>query len=186
MTEQWKVGNEFLPFHPDASHVPPDYRDGWNACYRAATARRTPAAQTNNGTPKSGCPHVGESPDAARRELNAGVAPQSSHPSRTNLPDADDERRKGSQVPAEIGRRPDLAAAQAGGVVAWTEERVVHPTTASTLIAAAEEFEREAVTAGAAAEASATRLAVTYHQGRDDAYKHCAARLRELSGGQKG
>ena len=32
----WKVGREFLPFHPDASHVTPEYRDGWNACYQAA------------------------------------------------------------------------------------------------------------------------------------------------------
>ena len=32
----WKCGNEYLPYHPQASHVPPDYRDGWNACYRAA------------------------------------------------------------------------------------------------------------------------------------------------------
>lgn len=32
----WKVGREFLPFHPDATHVPPEYRDGWNACYQAA------------------------------------------------------------------------------------------------------------------------------------------------------
>lgn len=33
--QRWKVGNEFLPFHPQASHVCPDYRDGWNACYEA-------------------------------------------------------------------------------------------------------------------------------------------------------
>lgn len=37
--QRWKVGNEFLPFHPDASHVPADYRDGWNACYRAALSK---------------------------------------------------------------------------------------------------------------------------------------------------
>lgn len=36
--EAWKVGNEFAPYHPDASHVDPQYRDGWNACYRAALA----------------------------------------------------------------------------------------------------------------------------------------------------
>lgn len=43
----WKVGREFLPFHPDASHVPPEYRDGWNACYQAAldsVARALPPA----------------------------------------------------------------------------------------------------------------------------------------------
>lgn len=34
---QWKFGNEFLPFHPRASHINPDYRDGWNACYAAMT-----------------------------------------------------------------------------------------------------------------------------------------------------
>ncbi len=33
---QWKCGNEYLPYHPDASHVDPAYRDGWNDCYRAA------------------------------------------------------------------------------------------------------------------------------------------------------
>jgi hypothetical protein len=34
--ERWKVGDEWLPFHPSASHVPPGYRDGWNAAYEAA------------------------------------------------------------------------------------------------------------------------------------------------------
>lgn len=37
--QQWKSGDEFLPYHPDASHVDPQFRDGWNACYRAATAQ---------------------------------------------------------------------------------------------------------------------------------------------------
>lgn len=31
----WKLGNEYLPFHRSASHVSPDYRDGWNACFVA-------------------------------------------------------------------------------------------------------------------------------------------------------
>ena len=30
------VGNEYKPFHPRASHVRPEWRDGWNACYVAA------------------------------------------------------------------------------------------------------------------------------------------------------
>lgn len=34
--QKWKCGNEFLPYHHQASHVNPDHRDGWNACYRAA------------------------------------------------------------------------------------------------------------------------------------------------------
>lgn len=34
--DQWKCGNEFLPYHPSASHVEPAYRDGWNACFKAA------------------------------------------------------------------------------------------------------------------------------------------------------
>jgi hypothetical protein len=34
--QEWKCGNEFLPFHPQASHVEPAYRDGWNACYQAS------------------------------------------------------------------------------------------------------------------------------------------------------
>lgn len=33
---EWKCGNEFEPYHPQASHVSPDYRDGWNACYKIA------------------------------------------------------------------------------------------------------------------------------------------------------
>lgn len=37
--QRWKCGDEFLPFHPQASHVPPDYRDGWNRCYWAAVER---------------------------------------------------------------------------------------------------------------------------------------------------
>lgn len=35
--QQWKSGNEYLPYHPSASHVSPAYRDGWNDCYKAAT-----------------------------------------------------------------------------------------------------------------------------------------------------
>lgn len=34
----WKLGDELAPFHPDASHVEPGYRDGWNDCYRAMLA----------------------------------------------------------------------------------------------------------------------------------------------------
>ncbi len=30
------VGNEYKPFHPSASHVRPEWRDGWNACFVAA------------------------------------------------------------------------------------------------------------------------------------------------------
>lgn len=36
MGPPWKLGDEFAPFNPDASHVPPDYRDAWNRCYLAA------------------------------------------------------------------------------------------------------------------------------------------------------
>lgn len=54
---QWKFGNEFAPYHPQASHCNPDYRDGWNHCYRAAEAaikdrdaeiERLRAARPNN------------------------------------------------------------------------------------------------------------------------------------------
>jgi hypothetical protein len=34
--QQWKCGDEFLPFHPQASHVPAEYRDGWNRCYASS------------------------------------------------------------------------------------------------------------------------------------------------------
>lgn len=43
--EAWKVGNEFAPYHPDASHVSPEYRDGWNACYRAALTSQPKGTQ---------------------------------------------------------------------------------------------------------------------------------------------
>lgn len=35
---QWKCGNEYAPYHPSASHVDPQYREGWNACYQAGRA----------------------------------------------------------------------------------------------------------------------------------------------------
>lgn len=35
---EYKSGNEFLPYHPSASHVDPQYRDGWNHCYAVARA----------------------------------------------------------------------------------------------------------------------------------------------------
>jgi hypothetical protein len=38
--QKWKCGNEFAPYHPSASYVDPNYRDGWNACYAAAMADR--------------------------------------------------------------------------------------------------------------------------------------------------
>lgn len=34
----WKVGDEFAPYYPQASHVNPDWRDGWNACHTQAAA----------------------------------------------------------------------------------------------------------------------------------------------------
>ena len=34
----YKLGDEFKPFHPSASHVRPEWRDGWNACFIAAIA----------------------------------------------------------------------------------------------------------------------------------------------------
>jgi hypothetical protein len=39
---EYKLGDEFAPFHPSASHVPPDYRDGWNRCWLAARAALSP------------------------------------------------------------------------------------------------------------------------------------------------
>lgn len=38
--QRWKSGNDFAPFHPQASHVSPDYRDGWNDAYAAACAQQ--------------------------------------------------------------------------------------------------------------------------------------------------
>jgi hypothetical protein len=35
-TQRWKSGDEYLPYHPSASHVSPEHRDGWNAAYFAA------------------------------------------------------------------------------------------------------------------------------------------------------
>lgn len=37
--QQWKCGDEFLPFHPQSSVVPAEYRDGWNRCYWMAVTR---------------------------------------------------------------------------------------------------------------------------------------------------
>jgi hypothetical protein len=41
--QRWKTGDELLPFHPDASHVSPDFRDGWNACYAVGSMNLKPS-----------------------------------------------------------------------------------------------------------------------------------------------
>ncbi len=38
---KWKIGDEFAPYHPSASHCPPDYRDGWNHCYAASESAQS-------------------------------------------------------------------------------------------------------------------------------------------------
>jgi hypothetical protein len=46
-SDQYKLGDEFKPFHPQASHIPPGYRDGWNRCWlaaRAASPQEAPSA----------------------------------------------------------------------------------------------------------------------------------------------
>jgi hypothetical protein len=52
--QKYKAGNEFLPFHPQASHVSPDYRDGWNACWQAAIESREPAKDVDMEALKRG------------------------------------------------------------------------------------------------------------------------------------
>lgn len=44
LLSRWKVGDEYAPFHRQASHVRPDYRDGWNDCYEAASTAVRDAA----------------------------------------------------------------------------------------------------------------------------------------------
>lgn len=58
---QWKCGDEYLLYHPDASHVDPAYRDGWNDCYRASPPppKREPLTDDQ----------------IARAAVNAGVKP---------------------------------------------------------------------------------------------------------------
>ena len=38
MSSKHKTGDDFAPYHPNASHIEPGYRDGWNACYKMAEA----------------------------------------------------------------------------------------------------------------------------------------------------
>ena len=38
---------DFLPFHPQASHVSPEFRDGWNACYKVAAAHLERTGQSS-------------------------------------------------------------------------------------------------------------------------------------------
>jgi hypothetical protein len=40
-SNEYKCGDEFKPFHPAASHIPAEYRDGWNRCWLAARSRST-------------------------------------------------------------------------------------------------------------------------------------------------
>lgn len=64
--QKWKFGDEYLPFHPQASHVNPDYRDGWNRAYWAA--------QTAKAAPEGVSEHI---PDAGKmiQPLAVGVKP---------------------------------------------------------------------------------------------------------------
>jgi hypothetical protein len=87
---EWKCGNEFLPYHPQASHAPPDYRDGWNACFKAAMALRQPipesmltgpalgeaieAARAKKGvTKKAMADHFGVEPPSIQGWVNCGT-----------------------------------------------------------------------------------------------------------------
>jgi hypothetical protein len=37
--QEWKLSDdEWLPYHPSASHIEPAYRDGWNRAYKMALA----------------------------------------------------------------------------------------------------------------------------------------------------
>jgi hypothetical protein len=68
----WKqLKDEFLPFHPDASHVPPDFRDGWNACYRLATPQ-PPTPQAPAAT------HIPTEEQIGKHVLRAGDCPPDS------------------------------------------------------------------------------------------------------------
>jgi hypothetical protein len=65
-TQEWKLGDEFLPFHPQASHVPPDYRDGWNRCYAAAIkAAETVPTNMQALTTEDLCTIVGRKADGS-------------------------------------------------------------------------------------------------------------------------
>lgn len=77
MTEHhsnFKVGNEFLPFHHQASHVSPDWRDGWNACYQAAIASREPQWLPIESAPKDGSFFLGYISAEKYTENDEGVA----------------------------------------------------------------------------------------------------------------
>ncbi len=69
--EQWKCGNEFLPYHPSASHVEPAYRDGWNACFKAAAQVQAMLAHCG----------VGNEEKPAQTRMGAGSSPGPELPS---------------------------------------------------------------------------------------------------------
>jgi hypothetical protein len=72
--QQWKLGDEFLPFHPQASHVPPDFRDGWNRCYEAAFKATAvpPRLQALALATEDLCTIVGRKPDGTEHVLGHG------------------------------------------------------------------------------------------------------------------
>lgn len=77
----YKVGSELLMFHPDASHVPPDYRDGWNACYRAIED-----AAIANGKDHLAAAPAASPPAPPMPDLDVGRAQQPARPfSRASL-----------------------------------------------------------------------------------------------------
>jgi hypothetical protein len=54
----WKVGNEYLPYHPSASHAPPDLRDCWNRCYWAGRAFAEEAVKQERERCAELCDHL--------------------------------------------------------------------------------------------------------------------------------
>ncbi len=68
---KWKLGPEYAPFHACASHISPDYRDGWNACY--AAARQSIAKEIYTWTGQKLLLAAGEMTAAERRTVEAVV-----------------------------------------------------------------------------------------------------------------
>lgn len=61
--------DDFAPYHPSASHVPPDYRDGWNACFAAALEEREAYARSLVAKERERCALMLD--EAAQRLLGA-------------------------------------------------------------------------------------------------------------------
>ncbi|MEG0000604.1 hypothetical protein [Comamonas sp.] len=83
--DQWKCGNEFLPYHPSASHIEPAYRDGWNACFKAAAQEHAMPERRGHGNDENSAQTRMDAGSHRGRGLPSGWQPVPFEPTEKQL-----------------------------------------------------------------------------------------------------